>query len=314
MTDDINNPKDVDNNQESDAPEDTQESAPTQDNPSEESQESVPAEENQESVSAEEPAADLNLEEDMGYTPPEDTQDAGMKDDQPDLEYKPQTPSSQEFGSSPMSGGTESLMSFVKNQKAVAIIGGLLFLYIVMNLFSSSEDEDDNGIVVSDDIPAMEQHSEAPQATAEPTKSVSIFDSIDDMAEEGNKTSEELDRLKSQVASLNRQNVDMRNRMDKVDQQLNKLTTAVEKSNMQLSALVKTQEKDKTQEKKEVLQEYRIRAIISGRAWLEDGEGNNVTVKVGDNIPTYGRVTKIKPIEGIVETSTGRMITFSRNE
>lgn len=238
----------------------------------------------------------------------EDEQEPMYKAPESEQEYKTPDKFSQEFGSSPMSGGTESLISFIKNQKAVAVVGGLILLYVIMSFFTSSDDEEEL-MVVNNTEPAVEEA--APVLESEP---VSLFASIDEMAEETDKASEDMDRLKTQIASLNRQNVDLRNRMDKVDGKLDALTKAIERSSMQLSALAKTQEKDTKKETKEVLQEYRIRAVISGRAWLEDGAGNNITVKVGDNLPTYGRVTKIRPVEGIVETSSGRTITFSGNE
>jgi|AntRauTorckE5430_2_1112549.scaffolds.fasta_scaffold00008_29 regulator of replication initiation timing len=236
------------------------------------------------------------------------TDDINNPKDNQDKEYKPPEQHSQEFGASPMSGGTESIISFVKNQRAVAVVGGILFLYILVSLFSSGDEEDE--IIVVPEIPVMEVSPDL-DFDASP---VSIFDSIDDMAEESNKTTEDLDRLKSQIASLNRQNVDMRNRVEKLDLSIGQLVKAVDRSSVQLSALAKTQEQEGKKETKEILQEYRIRAVISGRAWLEDGSGNNITVKIGDNLQTYGRVTKIKPVEGIVETSSGRTISFSSNE
>lgn len=251
-------------------------------------------------------ADDINKPQDDGSNP--------EKDYGQDQEYRPPEQQSQEFGSAPMSGGTESLMSLVKNQKAMAAIGGIVFLYILMSLFSGSDDADEAIIV-----PQQQEEQSAPMSFDEPevsdsSGSMSLFASIDEMNDESSKADEEMDRMKSQVASLNRQNIDLRNRMDKLDSSLSTLTKMVEKSSMQISALVKTQEKDSKKEEKEVLEEYRIRAVISGRAWLEDGHGNNITIKVGDNLPTYGRVTKIKPVEGIVETSSGRTITFSSNE
>ena len=71
---------------------------------------------------------------------------------------------------------------------------------------------------------------------------------------------------------------------------------------------------EKSSEPKERKEEYRVRAIISGRAWVEDSAGNNVTVKVGDRIPTYGKITEIKPVEGIVITSSGRIISFEAGD
>lgn len=231
-----------------------------------------------------------------------------------DQEYVPTQPQSQEFGASPMSGGTESLMSFVKNQKAVAVVGGIVVLYILLSFFSGGDDDDEGIIVTPQSNPQdeMNMFEEAEQVVQ--TETTSLFASIDEMADETDKKAEDIDRLKTQVASLNRQNVDLRNRMDKLDTSVENMTKTLEKASMQLAALAKTQEQENKKEPEKKLQEYRIRAVISGRAWLEDGQGNNVTVKVGDNLPTYGRVTKIKPVEGIIETSSGRTITFSANE
>lgn len=237
-----------------------------------------------------------------------------QNDNEQDQEYIPPEASSQEFGSAPMSGGTESLASLMKNQKAMAAIGGVIFLYIIVSFFSSGGDDDIDDIVVP-----QQQHETTLTLDDHHTSDVdaspvSIFASIDEMNDESNKADEDMERMKTQVASLNRQNIDLRNRMDKIDSNLSTLTKMVERSSMQISALVKTQEKENKKETKEALQEFRIRAIISGRAWLEDGQGNNITVKVGDNLPTYGRIVKIKPVEGVVETSSGRTIMFSNNE
>ena len=59
---------------------------------------------------------------------------------------------------------------------------------------------------------------------------------------------------------------------------------------------------------------YSVRAIIEGRAWVKWDKGGSLTVTVGDSIPTYGKVTAIHPVEGIVQTSSGRVIQFSADE
>jgi intracellular multiplication protein IcmG len=49
-------------------------------------------------------------------------------------------------------------------------------------------------------------------------------------------------------------------------------------------------------------------AAIPGRAWLLGADGETSTVTEGDEIPGYGRVTKIDPAGGMVTTSSGRVI------
>ncbi|EKD74653.1 MAG: IcmG (DotF) [uncultured bacterium] len=58
-----------------------------------------------------------------------------------------------------------------------------------------------------------------------------------------------------------------------------------------------------------------IQALIPGRAWLSTQEGGmSMTVKEGDAIPTYGVVNSIDPVQGVVNTSSGRTIVFRGEE
>jgi hypothetical protein len=59
---------------------------------------------------------------------------------------------------------------------------------------------------------------------------------------------------------------------------------------------------------------YYLKAVIVGRAWLESGDGNLITVKQGDVIPEYGTINKIDHNEGWVETSSGLVIGYGRND
>ena len=233
-------------------------------------------------------------------------------------EYEFPDKHSQEFGKTPHSGGTESLTSLLKNKQVLYAVGGIVGLYVLLNVFSSDEEE-----VVDEVEPAqvsMEDSFDSIDSdvtddiSADTTSTLSIFDSIDDEANDQDQTNEEIDGLKRQIASLNRQNVDFRSQVKQLEIKLDTLQKTVERAARQISEFADLQDKKESEEKVEVLQDYKIRAVISGRAWIEDKSGNNVTVKVGDNIPTYGRVTKIKPVEGMIETSSGRTISFSHDE
>ena len=59
---------------------------------------------------------------------------------------------------------------------------------------------------------------------------------------------------------------------------------------------------------------YHVRAIVSGRAWLEAGDGTTVTVRPGSKLNDYGTVTKIDAREGIVKTDLGFVIKHGIND
>ena len=232
-----------------------------------------------------------------------------------DQEYSFPDKPTQEFGSNPHSGGTESLASIMQNKRLLTIVGGIVGVYILISLFTGDDEED---LQTSMDEPTVSE----PVATVEDSPVVmeqaapiSIFAEAEAPARDTDRTADDIDSLKRQVASINRQSADFRSQIKELNGKMDILTKALERNTQQLSTVVKTQQlKDTDKKAVEQKQEYKIRAVISGRAWVEDKAGNNMTVKVGDNIPTYGRVTKIRPIEGLVETSSGRMISFSHDD
>lgn len=55
---------------------------------------------------------------------------------------------------------------------------------------------------------------------------------------------------------------------------------------------------------------YVLRALVPGRAWLQSGNGDAFTVKVGDLLYGLGKVTRIEADTGKVVTSSGWVINF----
>lgn len=51
--------------------------------------------------------------------------------------------------------------------------------------------------------------------------------------------------------------------------------------------------------------EYKVHAVIPGRAWLKSVKGQMLTVSEGDTIGNYGKVLVIDAANGIVLTSSG---------
>jgi intracellular multiplication protein IcmG len=58
---------------------------------------------------------------------------------------------------------------------------------------------------------------------------------------------------------------------------------------------------------------YYVKAVIPGRAWLQDNRGNTTTVSQGDTVPGYGTVLSINPQTGTLETSSGFYIQYKPN-
>lgn len=59
---------------------------------------------------------------------------------------------------------------------------------------------------------------------------------------------------------------------------------------------------------------YYLRAVVPGRAWIYGSNGRSASITLGDQVKQYGKVLAINAEEGIVLTSSGKVIEFSSTD
>jgi intracellular multiplication protein IcmG len=55
---------------------------------------------------------------------------------------------------------------------------------------------------------------------------------------------------------------------------------------------------------------YTIQAMLPGRAWLITNSGSVMSVRLGEQLPGYGTIDTMDPVEGKILTSSGRIIEY----
>jgi intracellular multiplication protein IcmG len=138
----------------------------------------------------------------------------------------------------------------------------------------------------------------------------------------------------NRLSALEEQNSNFQSGIEKLNSQVSDLQTAVANINSQISSLSQgiqnIEDKLAEQQSKEAALHavrihkhkirmhvirirpiYFVRAIIPGRAWLSTSHGGTVTVRLGDNLPGYGVVQAIDPVQGTITTSVGAIIGYS---
>lgn len=114
----------------------------------------------------------------------------------------------------------------------------------------------------------------------------------------------------------------------KVEQSMANIDDAISDMRLQVQAMMKKmqmleKQMRKPKVKKAVVRRpmirrpqtlYALTAVIRGRAWVRDSQGHEMTVKLGDTIPGYGTVRFIDPKQGMIITSSGRIITYGQDD
>ena len=102
-----------------------------------------------------------------------------------------------------------------------------------------------------------------------------------------------------------------------LNQVLNALSAKLDQQSAEISQLAAMQKKIKQHAKRPPMvrnqtMAYALQAVIPGRAWIVAPDGTTLTVRKGSQVIGYGVVRSIDAQQGLVMTSSGRVIQFSQ--
>ena len=126
------------------------------------------------------------------------------------------------------------------------------------------------------------------------------------------KISNAVNEYKLQAAQLNQTASGTKEEVQEISERLDLLAEAMKQLVVELDALKPKKVAPKKPPIKKEL--YVIKAIVSGRVWLESASGKSVSLRVGDSLPGYGTVKLIAPRTGVVATSDGSTIQYGEND
>lgn len=59
---------------------------------------------------------------------------------------------------------------------------------------------------------------------------------------------------------------------------------------------------------------YEVKSVVPGRAWIQSGTGEFLSIGLGETLPGYGKVEKINAATGTVELSSGAVIKYGYDD
>lgn len=191
-------------------------------------------------------------------------------------------------------------LSDFKNKRILFIIGGVIILILFIHFIRTTTKE----------TPQLAPIATQPAQSTQVTQSNDVQTTLGVLQQSGSQTQTEIQTLKSQL-------LDMQNNMDQLQAQNQQLQQSI--------ATLTTQLQDLTSQLNNALTRirpgrsarhivYHLRAVVPDRAWIATGRGQGISVTVGNHIPQYGVVRSIDSQNGIVTTSSGRVIKYGVND
>ena len=235
-------------------------------------------------------------------------------------EYPDGSEQDQKYSMLSKEGRTESLIpSWARDPKilSMTMLAGVFF-YLVSHLLSyalGERTEKKEDIAIQQSNQKIDEISNKISTDNESTKQklASFSDKFSDIKNNNVNTSKKVDAYAAKIDSIIADK-------QKTDDEITALRSEISAITEKLSAIdskltVKTPLIKKAKKKKKPLklETFSLRAMIHGRAWIENDKGSYMTVKVGDMLPTYGRIVYLDEQSGVLKTTSGRDIKFTAN-
>lgn len=250
--------------------------------------------------------------------------------DKDSYEYPEETTTEESYGMGSKLGRTETMSSqfaMLKDPRVIgSIVAFMLLSYLVSHLFAY--------LIGSRSTEAKPKVTVVKQDN---TKVDSIAKQLKNQQQQNQQTLQGYDQKFSSIQNTSKENVmelkQVSSKVNQLEDSLSELSNNISDLHYELSLIndeMKSMKKKPKvvvpkkvavkkikkviKKKKIVLQHYHIRAAIHGRAWLDSKNRSFVTVKLGDRLPTYGKITAIFPDQGLIKTSSGRDISYASTD
>lgn len=242
-------------------------------------------------------------------------------------EYKfPNREDKDKYSMSPV-GGTESLKSLLKNKKLLRSMGIIVAFYLflqVVTYFFNNKNDVAEAAVTNEPVMKVEEIKQPVPIESEvierqPIRSQQIEKLSADVSDQElnisrfNSRLREIESLQQELAyKLTSLDKNYKSSMAYIMEYVNH-QKQVEQAKRAAAMLQKINLQKQKKAKKFLV--YYTRAAIDGRAWLVDKNSDqDITVKIGDKLNTYGVVTHIDADSGVIKTSSGREINLSPHD
>lgn len=190
--------------------------------------------------------------------------------------------------------------SHFKNKRMILIIVAVIVLLIIVHLMNAFK---------KSNLPPISSQPAQTTATT-PVSSSPALSASDEMASMGSRTQTEIQNLKSQLSDMQNslsavqtQNQQLQQALSALTEQLQTLSTEVNQALMKRRPGVRAK-----------LMVYHLRAVVPDRAWIASNNGQSFSVTIGNHVRDYGTVQAIDAQNGIIKTSSGRVIKYGAND
>lgn len=196
----------------------------------------------------------------------------------------------------------------LKNKRVLLVVGVAVVALVGFTLMSGNKTK----VVQAPQVTAQPQQIVQPQVSDQP--SPQVMGELSGLQKAAQQSDATVNSLQAQVSDLQQKVEVANNSNQKLASALESLTAQMQVMNQKLEKLNEPKPVQKKTAKPVRRISYTLKAIVPGRAWIKSSTGQSQTVRMGDRLPQYGTVINVNPDQGVVLTSSGKVIGYGAND
>ena len=222
-------------------------------------------------------------------------------------------------------GGVMDRVGLLFKNRIVVAIFIVIVLFILFRIFMSHHSTTKKPTVAgTKPVPTVAQQPSsnqnqlttqlAQQAASQSQTSSQIETTVHSLDNKVSSNASSINQIQSQLSSLQNSIDSIANNRSNVNEAISQLALEVKKMSAGINKRKAVAQKAAPAVPMAPPVTYYLRAVVPGRAWIYGTNKRSASITVGDRVKQYGRVLAINAQEGMVVTSSGKMIEFSSSD
>lgn len=196
-----------------------------------------------------------------------------------------------------------SNLGFMRNKRILGAVAVAVVALVVFILFSGNKTK------------VISQQPEAAPVSQVAAPSPELVGQMSGLQQQVEANASAVNNMKAQVQDLQTQLQTSNNANQQLANAVRDLATQMQTMNAAVDKLTHPPVKKVVKKVVPVRPiHYFLKAVVPGRAWIQNSDGVAQTIRVGDNLPQYGVVISVDAEQGMVLTSSGKVIGYGEND
>jgi predicted PurR-regulated permease PerM len=203
-------------------------------------------------------------------------------------------------------------LPFLKSKRSIIIIVVILVLFLLMKIVGGDSNP---SFPKRDAVVQTQEASRSAPASVKNSQNSIMMTQLRDAVSQGQQNKRNLSTVNRNVQQIQQSFQAMNNVLVQLTDEMTSLNKKIQQIGVKPQVINTDSSIRGAARADSKLKVYHITAMVPGRAWIKNIDDHHImTVRIGDEVPSYGKISMIDSDNGVIATTSNRVIQFGQND